>query len=104
MLTLNWNPEELKSRASMELLSQLKESDLNKLYGTFRKLGRMTRYNGATGQAQLKLSFTQEPITATYDATAEFENGPAKMNMLLIKRNGAWQINGFSVESPIFLQ
>jgi hypothetical protein len=106
ILTKDWNPEELRGRASMELLPLLKEPDLSNLYRMFRKLGRMTRYNGAKGEAQIKISPQNLTITtrAAYLATADFENGPATMKMSLTYTDNIWQISEFRVDSPIYFQ
>lgn len=103
MLVQDWNPEELKSRSSKELLTFLKEPDLSECYAMFRKLGRMTRYNGSHGESHTNLDVPRGMLTtAGYTATADFENGQGTITMTLIKRNGHWEILEFRVDSPLF--
>ncbi len=105
ILVNGWNPSELKSRASEELLPFLKEPDLGNLYIMFNRLGRMTRYNGSEGQYHTNLKLPKGIVTtASYIATADFENGPGTIKMSLIRKNGTWKILEFRVNSPIFLR
>jgi hypothetical protein len=105
VLVNEWNPEELKSRASDQLLPFLKEPDVTNLYGMFRRLGRMTNYKGAEGDSHTTLNIPKGVVTtAAYIAAADFENGPGTIKISLMKSNGAWRILEFRVDSPIYLR
>src|SRR5262245_12546066 len=104
VLVEGWDPEALRSRSSDELRPYLKEPDMGNLYGMFRRLGAMKHYDGSRGQANLFFQPRGIRTTAAYVAKADFENGPATIKMSLIKRDGAWQILEFRVDSPYFLQ
>ena len=103
ILVSEWNPEELKSRADNGLLPYLKEPQLENLYTMFRKLGHLKSYNGSKGEAKLHLNLPRGvSTTASYVATAEFENGTGTISMLLVKRGDDLKILGFQINSPFF--
>lgn len=105
ILVGDWNPDELTSRSSKELLALLNDKDLANLYAMFRRLGGLKQYRGAKGEAHVMLNLPKGAVTtASYLAAADFENGPAKIKLSLIKRDGGWQILEFRIDSPIYLQ
>jgi hypothetical protein len=105
IIVSDWDEKELLSRASQEFMQVTDKEDLDKLFGFFRKLGRMREYQGSEGQSNI--SFTTEDgrrITAAYTAKASFEAGPAVIKITLIKHGEQWQIAGFRVNSDVFLK
>jgi hypothetical protein len=77
-----------------------------KLLSAFhRKLGDLAQYKGSKGDAMMALTTQNgKVITANYIATADFEQGPATIQMKLIKHDNNWQILGFHVESKVLLE
>lgn len=100
-----WSKDELVKRASPELRAMTSNGQLDQLFALFTKLGAFQSYDGATGESNI--SFTSkdgEVVTASYIAHATFENGKAEIKIKLIHHNDAWQILGFHVDSPLFIQ
>lgn len=100
-----WNKQELLGRASSEFMAAVKDEDLNKLFDLFRKLGKLKEYNGCEGQANISVTTQHgKVISAEYVASADFDAGPANIKVNLIKHGNNWQIIGFHVDSPVFLE
>lgn len=98
-----WNKQELVNRASPEFMAATKGGDLDKLYVMFSKLGAFQKYNGAEGQANMSVTSKDGKVTtAVYVAKADFEKGPAEIQVTLIKHAEKWQILGFHVNSRVF--
>ncbi len=101
----NWDIKELDKRASPELLAAVKRSELEGLFVVFQKLGKLKEYKGSKGQANISLTTQSgKVITANYVGNAEFENGPASVQLVLIRHADQWQILGFRVNSKVLLQ
>ena len=99
-----WNKQDLVERASPEFMAATKDDDLNKLFALFRRLGRLKKYKGSEGQANISVTTQHgKVITANYVAKAEFDAGKAKIKVNLIKHDDNWQILGFNVDSKVFL-
>jgi hypothetical protein len=102
ILVSDWNPKELTSRSSRELLAVANEAKLTDVYADFRKLGELKQYRGSKGEASLWFNMpTSVVTTAAYVATADFENGQAKIKMSLVWRDGRWQISELRIDSPV---
>ena len=102
----DWDPKELKGRASPELRRAVgSEEELEKLFATFKRLGHLREYKGATGQSTTSVTIEHGMVvTAAYTANAEFDNGPADIQLVLIKRDDQWQVLKFQVHSDLFLK
>jgi hypothetical protein len=102
VLFTTWSKDELLKRSSIELRKNLNDqADL--LFSKLKHLGTFQRYEGSVGQSYISLTFKSgRVITAEYAASASFQNGPAQMNLKLIRENGQWQICDFAIYSPIF--
>ncbi len=93
-----WDLEELKKRASPEFDETVDYEDLAQIFDALQDLGRLTGYGGSTGEATITISVQNGIIiSAIYDATAEFEEGLARIQISLIKHGDKWQILGFRV-------
>jgi hypothetical protein len=101
----DWDIKELEQRTSPEFKSVLKDGDLEKLFGMFRRLGKLKEFKGCKGASNI--SFTSEHgkvVSAAYVGSTEFEAGPAEIQLSLIKHGDQWQILGFRVNSKAFLE
>lgn len=99
-----WNQQELLNRVSPEFMEATKDGDLDKLFTMFSKLGAFQKYNGAEGQANISVTSKNGKVTtAAYVAKADFEKGPAEIQVTLIKHADKWQILGFRINSKVFL-
>ncbi|MBV9825771.1 MAG: hypothetical protein JO001_08860 [Alphaproteobacteria bacterium] len=100
----DWDVGQLEARASPEFRSAANDADLQKLFGMFRKLGSLKQYKGSKGEATMSATTQQgASITAHYVANAEFEAGPASIELNLIKHQEAWEILGIRVNSKALL-
>lgn len=100
----DWEMEELQQRASPEFNSAMKEGDWELLFAAYRRLGKLKEYKGCTGQANMSATQDGKVISANYVGTAEFETGPAEIELSLIKHGDLWQIFGFRVNSRVYLE
>src|SRR5438874_7651380 len=66
-----WDILEIQSRASPEFKMAVKDDELEKLVKMFRRLGKLTAYNGAKGQATMSVTTQNgKVISAAYVASA----------------------------------
>lgn len=96
-----WDADELRSRASPELLEAAGNDDIENLMRFISaRLGGMTTYDGATCLV-VDYSMTSaqgEVIIAQCTADAAFEFGGGKFSVNVIKRDDAWKFLAFFVE------
>jgi hypothetical protein len=96
----SWNGQELLSRASPEFQKSAGPADVDRLFGWFKTLGRLHRYEGAQGQAVTSVTpQTGRVISGHYVAKATFDAGEATIEIELIKHGNVWQIAGFKINS-----
>jgi hypothetical protein len=78
----NLKKETLFQYASKELKNSASPEEFDKIFDWFAKLGRFKEYKGSNGQANISLTTEQgKQITGNYQAQAEFENGPATIQI-----------------------
>ena len=100
-----WEMSQLQQRASPEFKAVMKDGDWEKLYAMYRRLGKLKTFNGCQGLSNMSFTTAQEKvISAVYAATADFETGPAQIQLSLIKHGAEWQIMGFRINSKLFLE
>jgi len=99
-IATNWSEEELLDRATPELRETTRPDELGALFAALSRLGRLVRYEGATGGATMSyMAGSGSTVSAFYVAKARCENGTAIFRILLVRRAGRWMINGFHVDS-----
>lgn len=100
-----WNAQELVDRATPELLSAAKSRDeLDRLFIMFRQLGRLKHLDTPKGAVTSGAFSGTGPVTiGNYTAAAEFEHGAATMRIQLRRVGDMWKINGFYINSDVFL-
>ena len=97
-----WDIQELKKRASPELLGALKEGDLEKMTGMYRRLGKLKKYQGCKGDAIISTTaWHGSRIFAKYVVKAEFERGTVDIKVDLIKHGDQWQLAGLFLNIPL---
>jgi Na+-transporting methylmalonyl-CoA/oxaloacetate decarboxylase gamma subunit len=105
VIVSTWDEHELLSRASPEFTQATDKDELDKLYTMFRRLGRLRQYQGSQGQSYMSLTTQNgKRTTAVYTAKASFDSGSAVIKVTLTKHGDQWQIEGFYVDSDVFLQ
>ena len=99
--------DELLKRSSPQLLNSADENpnQLDQQFQNLAKLGAMQKFGDVEGYAT---NFTTNQdrivITASYVATAKFENGEGHISVRLIQSHGQWQFLLFHVESAPLLK
>ena len=104
-IAASWDEKELRSRASEEFMKVTNEQQLSQLFRAFRKLGGLTEYKGAKGQAGIFVTpQAGKVVTGQYVAEADFQNGKAQILVSILRKGDEWKIAGFRVNSPLFLE
>jgi hypothetical protein len=99
----DWDQNELQKRATSGFLVNAPPADIDRLFAKLRTLGRMKTYNGSRGQARMMINQGGKNVTANYEATADFDTGPARITLNLVKGIDGWRIHGFYVFSKALL-
>jgi hypothetical protein len=104
-IVINWSSQELIDRATPELLATAKENDqLDRLFVMFQQLGSLKHLDTPEGVVTSSAFTGEGAVTiGNYTAKAEFEKGPATIKIQLRRMNDAWKINGFRINSDVFL-
>jgi hypothetical protein len=93
----NWSKDELVKRESPQLSQAASDDQLTTLFEKLSMLGPMESYDGAQGQAHMRISRSGLKVTAAYVAQATFQKSKAEIKINLIQVDGAWLIQGFGV-------
>ena len=98
------NKESLFQYASDELKSSASPEEFDRIFNWFTKLGQFKEYKGSSGQAGISITTERgKQITGSYQAQAEFENGPATIYITIIKKGDSWQVIGFRINSMVLV-
>lgn len=115
LIVENWKSEEVIRRAAPEFLVPAVREGLPVVFeqlSTLGKLRRLGKPEGGMVVADLQMAFRgssfgvsvntkqPHPIWAEFVANADFEGGPAKVKMTLVRRSDDWRILGFWVGPP----
>jgi hypothetical protein len=93
-LTKNWDTKEIVERASPELLEAFTRERRDEFVVLARGLGKLKKYNGAEHPF---VEDVRDGVYAKYEADAEFDAGPAKFTIELIRHSDKWQLYNFHV-------
>ncbi|MGZ4981921.1 MAG: hypothetical protein ACXWAB_10795 [Methylobacter sp.] len=102
-----WSKDELLKRSSPQLLKVINEKpgQFDQLFQKLSKLGAMRSFGDVKGDANISYTTQNGKVTtASYVATAKFENGEARIAIRLIQLSGQWQFLLLNFNSPVFLQ
>lgn len=98
-IATKWNTKALLVRSTPELRGSVSPDRLKRVFDNLRRLGHLVRYLGAKGQARMSYHIgSGGMISAYYVARAKFEDGSARLQMRLVKRNGRWLILGLHID------
>lgn len=115
LIVQNWNPEEVVKRAAPEFLVPAVREGLPAVFEQLSRLGplkKLGKPQGGIVVADLQLAFREnrahvsvnsgqlQPVWAEFVTDADFEAGPAKVKMILVRRGNDWRIMGFWVGGP----
>jgi hypothetical protein len=99
-ITAHWDSNELTTRAAPALLRVTDAGKLKVLFVWLSTLGPLQAYQGASLQGTAVQTSPAGTITTTrYLASAHYEHGDARIDVLLIRDGALWQILGFHVNS-----
>lgn len=104
-IVTDWNSQELVDRATPELLAAAKKNDeLDRLFVMFRQLGSFKQLDKPEGIV-VSSAFTGEGTVTlgNYTTHGDFEKGKATIKIQLRRVNDTWKINGFRINSDVFL-
>ena len=100
IILANLNKETLFKYASEELKESASPAEFDKIFNWFTKLGHFKEYKGSKGQANMLLTPGKgKQVTGLYEASAEFEKGPATIKITTIRKGDKWQVMGFHISS-----
>jgi hypothetical protein len=104
-ITAHWKSDELRARATPELLKSAGDEQLHTLFDAFSTLGPLVDYHGAqsNGWRSTTTIAGGTIVTADFSAHARYAKGDATIQLSLVKVDGRWMINGFHVDSPALL-
>ncbi len=104
-IVTGWNSQALIDRATPELLSATNSGeDIGRLFVMFQQLGFLRHLDTPKGQVvSSAFSGTGTVTLGNYTARADFEKGPATIQIQLRRVNDTWKINGFRINSDVFL-
>jgi hypothetical protein len=99
-ITTHWDKQAFLERAMPAMRAGFTSGGGAAIFESYTQLGPLVEYQKAVGQAHMAYIFGQGgQVSATYDAAEKFENGEATLHLVLSKRDGAWLIRNFSVDS-----
>jgi hypothetical protein len=101
----HWNAQGLVDRATPDLIAAAKSrEDLDRMFVMFQQLGSLKHLDTPSGGVHIGASTNHGSATiANFTADAEFEKGPATISIQLLRTDDTWKINGFRIESNVFL-
>jgi hypothetical protein len=73
---------------------------MDKLFAWFKKLGQFKEYKSSKGEAKISLTMQAgKVITGQYVAQAEFDTGPAQVQIVTVKKGDKWFVQIFGINS-----
>jgi hypothetical protein len=100
-IVTGWKSQELVDRATPELLDAAGSRDkVDRMFDWFRQLGSFKYLDEPEGMVTTS-SFTGSGTVTlgNYKTRAEFEKGPARIEIQLLRVGNTWKINSFKVFS-----
>ncbi len=95
-ISANWSAADVMALAAPELKATLREEELRDTLLTLAHLGRLRQYQGANGAAEISYSTRSgRVVSASYVATATFENAAAEIQLRLVEVDGQWKLREF---------
>lgn len=104
-IVAHWNSQELVSRATPNLLSAAKSRDgIDRLFVMFQQLGSLDHLGIPKGEVESS-AFSGAGVATfgNYTVRSNFKNGEATIQIQLLRLNDGWKINGFHINSDVFL-
>jgi hypothetical protein len=104
-IAATWDPQALIHRASPELLATVKsQEDWERLFAAYRRLGALQKLEKPSGNVSSgAFAGTGSFTIGQYSAQATFEHGAAQLRIQLRRVGDGWKIDGFQIDSELFL-
>ncbi|NNM89151.1 MAG: hypothetical protein HKL95_11620 [Phycisphaerae bacterium] len=101
-IVAHWDVQQLLDRATPTLQQRVlrHRRKVNRLFIMFRELGHLEHLGSPT---DYKIFTKNNVTTATFTVPAEFEKGPATIEIQLLRTGKTWEINSFYITSNVFL-
>ncbi len=91
--------------ASDEFKAAMKADEFEKVLNVYRKLGPLRLYKGAKGTVNMTVdSKNGKVVVGRYIAEAEFDRGPAQVQIVTVKKGDQWFIQAFKIDSSVFTE
>jgi hypothetical protein len=91
------------SRATPQLAHSVSADQLARMFGWVGQLGTLQWQPICTGTSNVFAGASGTRTTGRYTCQAQYQAGPAMLELSLVKAGGAWSINGFRVNSPLLV-
>jgi hypothetical protein len=104
LVLTNLSQENLFLYADEKLKKLGSPEQFDKFFNSLSNLGAYKVYNGSEGEAHISVSPKfGKVISGNYICNAEFENGPAVIKIVIIKREDGWKILNFNISSDALI-
>ncbi len=102
-IVTSWDSKQLLWNSHPEFVKKTSAEQLDQLFFAFMKLGPLKKYDKSQGQVSVsKLTVDgQTNLFCDYVIQLDFENGPAKISVRVVKHGEKWSILSFLVESDL---
>ncbi|MFH1215178.1 MAG: tetratricopeptide repeat protein [Pseudomonadota bacterium] len=102
-IVVSWDETVLARYAHPEFYKTAPRNKVDELFFSCRMLGPLQKYKTAKGEImEIKTSAGRKYVTGRYVAEADFEKGPASIEVSIAKEDQKWMITGFYVSSEAF--
>ena len=102
-ITSDWKQGALMASVYPGVRKEFKLQAVNQIFFLYKKLGALQQINDIKGHVSIiRTSGSDKTITGTYQAAAEYENGPAVIHISCVMDKEKWYITGFRVNSAVF--
>jgi hypothetical protein len=94
----SWDREQLIARASPDFAAAI-QAIPSEFFDKLSSVGPLVKYEGATGHTNAVVYNGNAKTTADFKANAQFANGPATVEISLVRYNDSgWQISAFHID------
>lgn len=99
-----WDVDKAVAQASPEMLASAPRERIEFLFGACaRKLGPLREYKASQGDSKVSVYNGKKTTTAGYHVHAEFEHGPATIDVRLVQQGEQWRLLSLNVNSDTLL-
>ncbi len=102
-IVTSWDSKQLLWNSHPEFVKKTSAEQLDQLFFACMKLGSLKKYDESHGQVSISALTVngRTNLFCDYVTQLDFENGPAKISVRVVKGNGEWRILSFFVDSDL---